>query len=68
MDAESICSPFEALPPEWAAPSGSTARRDTMELLTAAIRVVLLLAAAVGFAERSGVVSALRSAFAGMGS
>jgi hypothetical protein len=37
----------------------------SLQLLTTAIRVALLLAAAVGFADRCGVTSAVWSAFSG---
>jgi hypothetical protein len=38
-----------------------------MKLLTTAIRAILFLAAAAGFADRIGIASALWSAFVGLG-
>jgi hypothetical protein len=38
-----------------------------MKLLTTAIRAILVLAAAAGFADRIGIASALWSVFLGMG-
>jgi len=43
------------------------APRDAIDLLTAAIRAVLLLGAASGFVERCGGLSALWSLLGGVG-
>jgi len=50
---------------DWSDQVGPTAPRDAIELLAAAIRVILLLAAVAGFVDRSGVASPLWSVFVG---